>query len=80
MSRQSSISLTRNVGWVYGTVLDRTGQSQIFALGGFSHRSIEMSVRGLQRGTGWNFGGSGEQKKVNKEEVLSVLGVLMVLM
>lgn len=33
--------------WVYDIVLDRTGQSQIFALKGFSWYDIEMSVEGL---------------------------------
>ena len=80
MSRQSSISVTRNVDWVNGSVLDRTGQSQIFALEGFSHCSIEMSAVGLRRGKGPNFGGSGDQKKVKKEAAMPVPGVLLVLM
>lgn len=71
MSRQFSISLTRNVDWVYDTVLARAGQSQTFALKGFSWWGIEMGVGGLLRGTGWSLGGSGDQRKVNKKEVCS---------
>lgn len=37
-------------------------------------------MEGLLRGTGWNFGGPGDQKKFNKKRMLSVPGVPVVLM